>query len=243
MSTRPRLALIEDDPDQRESLLIWLRLKGYPVWAVESAEAFYKQAVVNPVDIIIIDLGLPGEDGLQTIQHLRESTRLGIIIVSARSHIQDRMQGMQLGADQYLVKPIIPDELMLYIEALWQRIVDAASSQGGLPAEPTRPVAAWLLLEQQLQLQTPKGMSIALTPSELLILTQLIEHQTPMERKALALTLGGNPRSYDMHRIDAHLSRLRRKLKQVTDEPLPILSLPGSRLQLTETILRQQGPL
>jgi two-component system response regulator PhoP len=217
------MALIEDDPDQRESLLTWLNLEGHSIWAVESAEAFYKQFSVTPIDIAIIDLGLPGEDGLEVIRHLREHTGIGLIVVSARSRVDDRLQGIALGADHYLVKPIVLEELALHIDNLWQRIGQSSVSD---------PRGTWVLFQQQRELQTPDGVIVTLTPSELLIVELLARRNEPVHRSELVVALGADPKLYDMHRIDAHLNRLRGKLKKQTDEAFPIISLPAARLQI-----------
>ena len=220
MSLQPRIAIVEDDADQRESLQMWLSFKGYDVWAVESAEAFYLQAGSQPVDVLIIDLGLPGEDGLQTIRHLRQSVRHGIIITSARSRINDRLEGMGAGADYYLVKPVVPEELLLCVETLWQRMQEASQTGG------------WVLRVSAQELQAPCGAIIRLTPSEVLLLSHLAEQNGPVLKGDLVTLMGADPRVASLHRLDAHLSRLRRKVKEVTELALPISAVPGLRLKL-----------
>lgn len=222
MNQRPHIAIVEDDADQRESLQLWLTLKGYAVWAVESAELFYSQSARQPVDILIIDLGLPGEDGLQTIRHLRQSVRHGIIITSARSRTIDRLEGLGVGADYYLVKPVVPEELLLCIESLWQRMREAVRDIG----------SGWVLRVSAQELQAPCGTVINLTPSEVVLLRYLAEQNEPLLKKDLLAYMGGDPRVADMHRLDAHLSRLRGKVRKATEIPLPISPLPGLRLKL-----------
>jgi two-component system response regulator PhoP len=233
----PRIALVEDDPDQRESLLAWLRMNNHQVWAVESAEAFYKQAIVNPVDILIIDLGLPGEDGIETIKHIRESSEMGIIVVSARSSAAERVTGMKTGADQYLVKPIVPEELAVCIETLWQRIRPHASTTSSPSATPTdSSKTAWRLFSAERTRHAPNGCTVKLTPSESIILEACAHTTKPLKREDLIESLGGNPKSFSMHRIDAHLSRLRKKVSDSCALSLPLSSLPGARLEFIGTI-------
>lgn len=220
MGKRPHVAIVEDDPEQRESLTLWLTLKGYDVWAVESAEEFYSQMAVKPVDILIADLGLPGEDGVQMIHKLRQQARHGIIITSARSSIKDRLEGLGVGADHYLVKPVVPDELLLYIDALWQRIRESVHE------------GSWVLSCQRQVLQAPCGALIKMTPSEVLILSYLARQDAPVLKESLVVHLGADPNLVGLHRVDAHLSRLRIKLKKATKETLPIIAVPGLRLLL-----------
>lgn len=231
-SMYPRLALVEDDPDQREALLAWLRMNDYQVWGAESAEAFYKRAIVAPVDILIIDLGLPGEDGIETIQHIRNSSNMGIIIVSARSSVDERVEGMQSGADLYLVKPVVPEELAVCIETLWQRI----NQQPAITKKPSTELTdsareKWLLFTKERRLQAPNGLSAKLTPSELVILELCSGMGGTVKREDLVLALGADPKSFSMHRIDAHLSRLRKKISNTCKLTLPLATLPGLRLE------------
>lgn len=230
MSPIPHLALIEEDPEQRESLLLWLQLKEYRVWGAESAEAFYRKLQQSRADIVIIDLGLSGENGLQTIHHLRTKGRLGIIIVSARSSTKERLQGIKQGADLYLVKPVEPAELALYIDSLWQRMNEASLT----PSD-----GVWILERKLRQLQTPHGATLSLTPSELVIIDVLAGSAAPLPRSELVVHLGGDLRTFAMHRIDAHLHRIRSKLKQVSEESLPMRTLPGARLEWTAAIERK----
>lgn len=225
MNISPNIAIVEDDLDQRESLQMWLDLRGYQVWAVESAEEFYQMVEGEPVDILIIDLGLPGEDGLQTIRRLRESARHGIIITSARSRVNDRLEGLGAGADYYLVKPVVPEELLLCIEALWQRMQEAVQ------------VSSWALRSGEQQLQAPCGAIIKLTPSEVLLLSYLAEQDEPIHKKELLVHMGADPRVADIHRLDAHLSRLRSKIRKASQMPLNITSAPGLRLKIETPLI------
>lgn len=224
MNTHPHIAIVEDDIDQRESLHLWLTLKDFQVWTAESAEVFYQHASIHPVDILIIDLGLPGEDGLQTIRRLRKSVRHGIIITSARSRVNNRLEGLAAGADYYLVKPVVPEELLLCIEALWQRMQEASQ------------VGGWVLRVSTQELRAPCGTAIKLTPSEVLLLSHLAEQDKPVLKKDLITYMGADPKVASLHRLDAHLSRLRIKVKEMAKTPLPIIVVPGLRLKLDASL-------
>ncbi|EMR12886.1 winged helix family two component transcriptional regulator [Methylophaga lonarensis MPL] len=236
----PRLAVVEDDPEQRETLQAWLELNDYSVWSVGSAESFYKMAAVDPVDILIIDLGLPGEDGTATIEHLRKYSDVGIIVVSARSRAYDRVQAIQCGADIFLVKPVIPEELVSCIESLWRRIqsstgVTTQSKSMDEQSQDTDEV--WRLMGSQRQLISPNDIAVKLTPSELAIMTALARAQGPLSRHDIIIALGANPKSFQMNRIDVHLSRLRSKVNNSCQMSIPISLLPGSRLEFHGKIL------
>lgn len=103
---RLRIALIEDNEDLRDELLFFLRHREYSAWGVASAEAFWKELHRNPVDIVLVDLGLPGEDGFSVVQYLHSMGSYGVIILTARGGEQERLRGLSLGADLFLVKPV-----------------------------------------------------------------------------------------------------------------------------------------
>ena len=102
--SKPSIAIVEDDSDQLHSIEEFLLDSGYSVWGACSAEAFYKGFTVQPVDVVLLDLGLPGEDGLSVASLLKSRPEVGVIILSARDSLDDRLAGMRAGADRYLVK-------------------------------------------------------------------------------------------------------------------------------------------
>jgi two-component system response regulator PhoP len=122
-----RIAVLEDNTDLQEELIFFLEAKGYRAWGQRSAEAFWKHLHAHPVDIVLIDVGLPGENGFSVLEYLRELGPHGRIVMSARGSQQDRRQGMELGADAYLVKPVNFTDLISTIDKLWQKLERDAS--------------------------------------------------------------------------------------------------------------------
>jgi len=96
-----RLAIIEDNADLLDELLAWLGYRGFEVWGTRSAEAFWRQLHSHPVDIVLVDIGLPGEDGFSVLNYLHELGHYGLVVVSARGQQQDKLQALSLGADAY----------------------------------------------------------------------------------------------------------------------------------------------
>lgn len=117
-----RIALVEDDNDLRSSTEEFLQATGHRVWGVATAEAFYRRFVIDPVDIVILDIGLPGEDGLSLAHLLRANPAIVVIILSARDAVEDRLAGLRTGADRYLVKPINLLELAANVKAVAKRL-------------------------------------------------------------------------------------------------------------------------
>lgn len=101
-----RVAIVEDSADLLDELLAFLRHRGFDAWGVRSAEAFWRQLHRDPVDIVLIDIGLPGEDGFSVLDYLHEIGHFGLVVITARGHEQDRLQALNAGADLYLIKPV-----------------------------------------------------------------------------------------------------------------------------------------
>ncbi|MCT8124555.1 response regulator transcription factor [Alishewanella sp. BS5-314] len=225
-----KVVLIEDDTNQREALHAWLELDGFQVWSVPSAEAFYKQAAVNNFDLAVVDLGLPGEDGLELIEFLRSNLKISIIVLTARTSANDRIKAAKLKVEHYLVKPIIPEDLSEIIRAEWKKNDFNKNNESLFP---------WKINTAEKILISPDFEIINLTSSELLILQYLARQSEPVSKHDIVLQLGAKPAQYDMHRLDVHISRLRAKIRKVTKINLFITTLPGQRLQLVSKILIQ----
>lgn len=116
---KPRVAVVEDDDDLRDNLLYFLNAYGYPVWGAESGEAFFQRLVANEVDVLVLDVGLPGEDGFAIAQRAAQLRTMAVIILSGRDSENDRQTGLDSGADLYLVKPVDLREIRARIDEVW----------------------------------------------------------------------------------------------------------------------------
>lgn len=221
-AARPRLAMVEDEGDFLESALDFLRLAGYAVWGAGSGEEFERRFASDPVDVVVLDVGLPGESGFEIAQRISaERAEVGIVIVSARSTVDDRLTGLGRGADSFLVKPVDFQELIAHIEAVWRRLGTAravrAREEGG---------GAWALDRQNWVLSAPGGERMKLTSKEFALVRCLVAADGELVGKAaVAKALGGTSDEFDYHRIDVLLSRLRKKGQQATGAPLPIKTI------------------
>jgi DNA-binding response OmpR family regulator len=219
----PRIVVVEDDPVQLLGLIDYLHLLGYPAWGADCSEVLYKGLLINPVDVIILDIGLPGEDGLTIAQHLRELPNIAIIILSARATLDDRIAGLAIGADRYLVKPIDLAELVANIEAVTrsQNFIAAA------PIEPVietlKPSTTWHLNSQHWTLTSPLGTMLKLTDREFRVLQILMKAQGQVvEKRGIADLIIGSRILNSHERLDVVLARLRKKAGRLLEEPLPI---------------------
>jgi len=209
----------EDDPVFRALLTFGFRKLGLPLFLVEDGNALDAALARISPDILLLDLGLPGEGGLSIARRIRRRhPRLGIVMITGRGQLEDRLQGFREGADLYFVKPVDLRELEAAIRNLHHRLV--------LPV----PVAGdWSLQPHRSALRSPGGAEIPLTHNEHLFITRLLQQPgAAVERDDLMRALGYAPDPQGAHRLETLVSRLRLKARtKAPDEPLPIRARHG----------------
>ena len=222
----PRIAILEDCPELREELQLFLHAKGLETWVAGSAEIFWKELHQQAADIVIVDIGLPGEDGFSVIEFLRRLNRdYGLIVITAHSNVADRQRGIALGADFYLIKPVNFADLFEKISALWERIQTTRNSLEATAARPATRGPAWQLTS--MGLHDPSGKCLPLTPREHHLMRVLYQRRNEVcSKKLLHELLFGNNYAADSHRIDVIVSRLRSKARRL-GIPLDIRSIFG----------------
>jgi two-component system response regulator PhoP len=220
MPTLPTIAVIENDDALRSFLLQCLQSEKYTAWGAASAEEFYRTWAVSKTDIVTIDLGLPGEDGLSVVNHLRQNKDIAIIVITGREGPQARIAGLEAGADHYLTKPLYKRELLGAIEAFqWRK---QSSSNPDAPME-----KQWRLHTSKLKLVLPDERALMLTEREGWLIDCLIK--TPgevVDRDTLhAATFPENLQNN--RQVDVIISRLREKMKRQFAVALPIRTVFG----------------
>ncbi|HDG7723846.1 TPA: response regulator transcription factor [Klebsiella quasipneumoniae] len=228
-----RLAIIEDNPDLLDELLAWLGYRGFEVWGTRSAEAFWRQLHSHPVDIVLIDIGLPGEDGFSVLSYLHELGHYGLVVVSARGQQQDKLQALSLGADAYLIKPVNFAHLAETLTALGARLQQDRPA----PQQPEKASAApapapatglWRLHEDKLI--SPDARTLELTQQEYRLVELLMRNRNEVCSKLdLHACLFAHESEPDLHRIDVVVSRLRHKARQQGIH-LPVRAIFGKGL-------------
>jgi DNA-binding response OmpR family regulator len=214
---QPSVLLIEDDSELRDSLLEYLALANLKITAVGSALEFYQTLNTSTYDVAIVDIGLPDQSGFEITQYLRSNTNTGIIILTARGALEDRIKGYELGADLYLVKPVDGRELLTVVRNLLERCNSRAGSAHS--KEPGQ----WVLDQESWCLHTPNLVSIKLTAKEICFLEILIhENGKPVPREELKKVLGYDVKQDDNRALDALVRRLRKKIADESDHEAPI---------------------
>ncbi|MEP9380023.1 response regulator transcription factor [Aquabacter sp. CN5-332] len=215
-----RILLVEDDDDLRDSLQAYLTDAGLQVRAVRTAEHLVEEIAAYAPDIVVLDINLPGQDGFEAAMAVREHSSVGIIMLTGRSMRTDRLHGLSVGADHYLVKPADPAELEMVIRNLHRRVKgpEAASR----PDEVDRDV--WGFNAKRWTLSCPHGTKVSLSAAERHLLEKLLERTgEPVARADLVAP--GSRQDLDSGRgLDLLVFRLRRKVERECGLSLPVLS-------------------
>ena len=214
------IAIVEDEEVLREELSFQLRHHGFAVEAFETAAQLYRHLSVQRNSIVVLDIGLDGEDGLSICRHLRShDSQIGIIFVTARGLHEDRLAGLSAGADAYLAKPIDVDELVLHLNRLVQRTSPAFEADA----------VEWRLHAHDWSLTSPDGITLPLTAKEHQLLRMLIQaHGEVVPKHDVVAHIFGIHSINGDERIDVMLSRLRSKSREALGLPLPIKTAHGS---------------
>ncbi len=214
-----KIIVVEDNLSYAEDVAEYLTGVGYETEIVPNADGLWFSLSREGADVILLDLGLPDEDGFNLIPKLRKLyPDMGLIILTARGTTDNRIQGLRLGADGYLIKPIKFPELAAHIEALCRRMPGY---------EKTKQSSSWALRLAGRQIELAGKNSIALTEKEFNFLHLLAQNQQPVPRKSLLVGIGEPDVPEAANRIDMLVYRLRKKVKTATGEELPLRSSYG----------------
>jgi two-component system phosphate regulon response regulator OmpR len=225
---KAKILIVDDDLRLRQLLERYLSDQGFTVKAVDGGVAMDKALARELYDLIVLDLMMPGEDGLSICRRLRgEKNEVAIIMLTAKGEEVDRIVGLELGADDYLPKPFNPRELVARIHAVLRR--RAAPPPPGAPAEAETVVSfGEVTVDMATRELTREGATTQLTTGEFALLKALVEHpRKPLSRDKLMELARG--REYDVfdRSIDVQVSRLRKLVEQDPSKPRHIQTVWG----------------
>ncbi len=206
-----QILVVEDDSGLRDEVVEYLSRNGFEAHTATDAQQLDSVLAATPVDLIVLDVMLPGENGLSICRRIASPSGPAIIIMSAMGEEVDRVVGLELGADDYLAKPVSPRELLARIRAVLRRRDTAPVGQ---KAGMVYHFAGFQLDMARRQLRAPTGVVVLLTPGEFSLLTAFLDNPgRVLSRDTLVEQVCGEDADVFDRAIDVQLSRLRSKLK------------------------------
>jgi two-component system KDP operon response regulator KdpE len=216
-----KVLLADDDPQMVRALSITLRARGYEVTAAHDGVEALARASDDHPDIVVLDLGMPGLTGIEVITAIRGWSTMPILVISGRTESWDKVKALDAGADDYITKPFVIDELLARIRALTRRTAVT-------PIESSFVRFGDAEIDLSGRLATRNGTPIRLTPTEWRILETLLRHPRSLVTRETLLTAVWGPTFHtDPSYLRLYLSQLRKKLEPVPAEPRYLLTEAG----------------
>jgi two-component system KDP operon response regulator KdpE len=231
MNVLLNVLVIDDEPQIRRALRIGLERHGYQVAVADCGEAGLDAAALSPPDVVILDLAMPGMDGVQVCRQLREWSKAPIIMLSVRDHEADKIAALDAGADDYLTKPFSLDELLARLRAVLRR--------SNADTEPEMPIFSSheLHIDFSLRRVTLAGEEIHLTPLEYELLRLLVRHPNRvLTHRHLLSKIWGDEYVEETHNLRVHIANLRNKIEPDPTRPRFLHTEPriGYRFRVDE---------
>jgi two-component system phosphate regulon response regulator OmpR len=231
MNDKCRILIVDDDQELRETVREYFELCGYDVYAAADGEGMRKVLARSPVDIVLMDINLPGEDGLALTRQLRLSHSVGIIMLTAAAQTVDRIVGLEMGADDYVAKPFDPREVLARVKSVLRRL-RAQEPRAGQPAEikpEMVPMGSCTLDLAAHRLRDATGEEIHLTSMEFDLLKAFAENPDRVLSRERLLSLAHH-RDGDVfdRSIDLRIARIRRKVEADAKKPQVLKTVRGA---------------
>ena len=229
----PSIFVVDDDPDTLSMIVDYLALNGYGVKGFDGGLSFRAALHEAEPDLVVLDLNMPGEDGLSLVRFLKSEKAIPIVMLTGTASLVDRVVGLELGADDYLAKPCELRELLARIRAVLRRSVLAARDKalGEASTAPRREIrfgTKWLDLDAQV-LRDQEGTEISLIQSEFSLLKAFAENPRRVLSRERLLDLASARDSDPFDRaIDVRITRIRRKVEPDPSRPTIIRTVRGA---------------
>jgi two-component system OmpR family response regulator len=231
------LLLVDDEASLRQPLAEYLVRQGFAVRQAEDAARARAALLEGTPDLVLLDIMMPGEDGLSLCRHLREAKDLPVILLTARGEATDRIVGLEIGADDYVVKPFEPRELVARIRAVLRR-----SNKSGPPPEEEDAqfeFDGWQLDPLKRRLTDPQGALVPISSAEFRLLLAFVTHpRQVLDRDRLLDMVQGREAHLFDRAVDNQVSRLRRKMEVDSRDPKLIQTVWGGGYRLAADVRR-----
>ncbi|MDQ0244288.1 two-component system response regulator ResD [Bacillus fengqiuensis] len=218
MQNEMKVLIVDDEERIRRLLKMYLERENYVIEEAEDGEEALEKALANHYDLILLDLMMPGKDGIEVCKELREKKATPIIMLTAKGEEINRVQGFEAGTDDYIVKPFSPREVVLRVKALLRR----SSPTTYLQTEPSAKdliVFPHLTIDNDAHRVTADGQEVSLTPKEYELLCFLAKTPDKVyDREQLLREVWHYDFFGDLRTVDTHVKRLREKLNRVSSE-------------------------
>lgn len=236
MSDNGHILVVDDQREICEMVDDYLSGEGYRVSTAHDGAEMRRALAQSRVDLVILDLMLPGEDGLSLARSLREESDVGIIILTGRGETVDRIIGLEMGADDYLPKPFHLRELLARVKSVLRRVSSRTADRAPAPRSKAR-FAGWKLDLSSRELYSPTGKEVRLTTGEFDLLAAFVNNANQVLTRDQLLDLARNREAGPFDRtIDVQVGRLRRKLEDDPQRPSIIKTVRGSGYIFTPAI-------
>ncbi|WP_100259876.1 response regulator [Qipengyuania seohaensis] len=231
------LLLVDDEASLREPLAEYLSGQGFVVTEAESAAQARSRLETDRPDLVLLDIMMPGEDGLSLCRHLVESRQLPVILLTARGEAMDRIIGLEIGADDYVTKPFEPRELVARIRSVLRR----ADRTGAEPADDLAYVFdGWTLDPLKRRLTDPEGTLVPISTAEFRMLRAFCDHpRQVLDRDRLLDMVQGREAQLFDRAVDNQVSRLRRKIEADSRNPHFIQTVRGGGYRFGADVTRK----
>ena len=238
MDEKPHLLLIDDEKSIREPLAAYLTRNGFRVTQAIDAEQGRARLQGLAIDLVILDIMMPGEDGLSLCRHIRETSDVPVVLLTAMAEETDRIVGLEMGADDYVVKPFSPRELIARIKVILRRARGGGQRQRGGGGDAFA-FSGWVLKTDERVLIDGENVSVPLSTGEFNLMLAFATHprQVLSRDQLLDLTQGREANAFD-RAIDNSISRLRRKIEPDVKNPTLIKTVWGGGYVLASDVTR-----
>ncbi len=236
MTTMPHILLVDDERDIRDPLATYLVKNGLRVTKAESALAARQILAAHAIDLILLDIMMPGEDGLSLAGFVRATSGVPVILVTAKAEDTDRIVGLELGADDYVTKPFNPRELLARIKSVLRR-TEANGHEVHAPDAQGYAFGPWVLRTGERELVSTDGVATPLSTGEFNLLLAFVTHPKRVLSRDQLLDLSQKRDLAAFERsIDNHISRLRRKIEASPSDPKLIKTVWGGGYTLAAEV-------
>ncbi len=231
-----RLLLVDDEPSLRQPLADYLARQGFIVREADDAAKARAALAEEAPDLVLLDIMMPGEDGLSLCRHLSETRNIPIILLTARGEATDRIVGLEIGADDYVVKPFEPRELVARIRSVLRR---SSKVQPATEEDALFEFDGWRLDPLKRRLTDPDGTVVPISSAEFRLLLAFLNHpRQVLDRDRLLDMVQGREAHLFDRAVDNQVSRLRRKMEADSRDPKLIQTVWGGGYRLAADVRR-----